>query len=84
MCSFVVRFVMHKRLNHLYRKVRYYQVKAKKGTQTLKEHKKIQITEKLYHAIQEKATANQQTVDQYVQHLLEKALIRGDKADDAL
>ena len=70
---------MHKYLYLLYGKVRY-RAKAKKGTQTPKDHKKITITDQLYEAIKQKAAQNSQTIDQYAEYLLEKALTKGENA----
>ena len=70
---------MHKYLYLLYGKVRY-RAKAKKGTLTPKDHKKITITDQLYEAIKQKAAQNCQTIDQYAEYLLEKALTKGENA----
>jgi hypothetical protein len=71
---------MHKYLYLLYGKVPY-RANAKKGTQTLKEHKKIRVSDELYNAIKQKAAQSSQTVDQYAEYLLEKALTKGENAD---
>jgi hypothetical protein len=47
---------------------------------TLKDYKKIRVNDQLYEAIKEKAAQNSQTIDQYAEYLLEKALTKGDNA----